>query len=308
VRDVDLFIKTVNDTFTIVVRVVCDYNCKIAIVKVANLCRKALIKMMFSVALSYWKNAGFLLLLALVSACQPLPPRGGNFVMVVKSVPTTPIQLQDRPELSRSLLRGVTRNDVIAGRLVLSHCYIRNETGIRTRRFGFVILPEGVRVNPGDIVKITAEEVIGGSVPFSRFFDNKEKLFECGPISPSGLMRTEVISLAHYWDFDFARAEELRNSGINEEELRNGRIVIGECSPGVDSWSVWKVRLRPDMDVKAGDYIEAIAGSYENSTSVGAISEALRKVASPDAKYFVKTQGRLSVSCDAPALPIEGSD
>lgn len=274
---------------------------------------------------SYWKVACFLLALAGVSACQPLPPRGGNFVMVVKSVPTTRIQLQDRPELSRSLLRGVTRNDVMSGRLALAHCYIRNETGLRTRRFGFVILPEGARVYPGDIIEITAEEVIGGNIAFSRFFghylgsststaadffsyENKEKLFECGPISPSGSMRTEVISFAHYWDFDFARAEELRNSEINEEELRNGRIVIGECSPGVDSWSVWKVRLRPDMDVKAGEYIEAIAGSYENSISVGPISQALRKVALPEAKYFVKTQGRLSVSCDAPALPINTSN
>lgn len=245
--------------------------------------------------------------------------------MEVKSIPTTRTQLQERPELSLSLLRGVTRNDVTAGRLVLSHCYIQNESPPRIRRFGFTILPEGTKVNPGDIIEIVAEEAISRDIPFSRFFgrylgrstsstsdfipyDTRWNLFQCGSISPSGVMRVEVVSFAHYWDFDFARAEESRNSGINDEELRNGRVVVGECSPGVDSWATWKVRLSPDMDVKAGDYIEAIAGSRENSISVGPISKAVRKIDPPNKEHFVKTQGRSTVSCDAPANPKAGGN
>lgn len=272
-----------------------------------------------------WKVACFFLVAIALSACQPLPPRGGNFVMVVKSIPTTQIQLQERPELSLALLRGVTRNDVTTGRLVLTHCYIQNDAPLNSRRFGFTILPEGTMVKARDIIEIAAEEPVGGVIPFSRFFGRYvgtstsmesdffshgtwDNLFRCGSVSPSGVMRVEVISLAHYWDFDFARAEELRNSGIGAEELRNGRIVVGECSPGADSWAVWKVRLLPDMEVKVGDYVEAKAGSSENSISEGPISEAVRKVVPPGKEHFVMTQGRYTVGCDAPALPFQAGN
>ena len=267
-----------------------------------------------------WKIARFLLVATVLSACQPLPPRGGNFVMVVKSIPTKQIQLQERPELSLALLRGVTRNDVTSGRLVLSHCYIQNDAPLTSRRFGFTILPEGTKVKARDVVEIAAEGLIDGDMLFSRFFGRYvgtspstssdyfshgtwENLFRCGSGLPSGAMRVEVISFAHYWDFDFARAEASRNSGISAEELRNGRIVVCECSPGVDSWAVWKVRLLPDMNVKVGDYIEAIAGSSEGSISEGPISAAVRQVVPPSKEHFVKTQGRYTVSCDALAIP-----
>jgi hypothetical protein len=248
-----------------------------------------------------------------------MPSRDENFVMVVKSIPTTRVQLQWRPELSLALLRGVTRNHVTSGRLVRSHCYIENDAPLRSRRFGFTLLPEGTKVNPDDIIEIVAEEAVGGEIAYSGFFGrfvgrssstasdffsygSWKNLFRCGLVSSSGAMRVEVISFAHYWDFDFAKAEESRNSMIDDEELRNERIVIGECSPGVDSWAIWKVRLPSYMDVKVGDYIEAVAGSYERSTSVGPISEAVRKVVPPGKEHFVKTQGSYTVSCDAPAI------
>lgn len=267
-----------------------------------------------------WQASSFLLMATFLSACQSLPSRGESFVMKINSIPTTRIQLQERPELSLALKRGVTRNDVTSSRLVLSHCYIENETPLQSLRFGATLLPEDVTVKPGDIIEITAEEASSGDIPFSRFFgryvgmatstpsnffshDNWQNLFRCGPVSPSGTMRVEVISFAHYWDFDFAQAEESRNSGINEEELRNGRIATGECSPGVDSWARWKVRLPPGLDAKIGDYLEATAGSIEGTTSTGPISEAVCKVVPPGKEHFVKTQGSDTISCKAPAIP-----
>jgi len=245
--------------------------------------------------------------------------------MMVKNIPITRIQLQEKPELSLSLLRGVKRSDVTSGRLVLSHCYIQNETPLRTRRFGYTLLPEGTKVMPHEIIEIEAEEAVGGDIPFFRFFgryvrgstssaldffynDTGGNLFRCGPVSPSGGMRVEVISFANYWDYDFAQAEEVRNSKMNDEELRQGRIVVGECSPGIDSWAVWKVRLPPNMEVKVGDYIEAIAGSHENSVSEGPVTLAIRKVEPPSKEHFVKTQGRETVSCKAPAIPFPTSN
>ncbi|KAF0189278.1 MAG: hypothetical protein FD168_1125 [Desulfobulbaceae bacterium] len=263
-----------------------------------------------------------LLAAAALQACQSLPSRGEHLIMEIRSIPTTRVSLQERPELSLSLMRGVTRNDVTSGRLAFSHCYLENELPLSNLRFGVTLLPEGTKVKPGDIIEIVAEEAVGGKIPFSRFFGRylaaatsspsdffshgaREHSFRCGPVSPSGNMRVEVVSFAHYWDFDFAQAEESRNSGINAEELHDGRIAIGQCSPGVDSWATWKVRLPPELTVRKGDYIEAIAGSQENSTSVGPISEAVRKVAPPDKKYFIKTQGSNTISCDAPAIPFQ---
>jgi len=268
----------------------------------------------------YLKISCALLAAATLSACQSLPSRGEHLVMEIKSIPTTRVSLQERPELSLALLRGVTRNDVTSGRLVFSHCYLENEPPLSNLRFGVTLLPEGTKVKLGDIIEIVAEEAVGGRVPFSRFFGRymgkatsnpseffshgaREHFFRCEPISPSGTMRVKVVSFAHYWDFDFAQAEESRNSGINAKELQDGRIAIGQCSPGVDSWATWKVRLPPELAVRKGDYIEAIAGSQENSTSVGPISEAVRKVVPPDKKYFIQTQGSDTISCDAPAIP-----
>ncbi len=282
--------------------------------------KTALFPFSFSAFASFGAISCFLLTAAILSACQSLPSRGEHLVLEVKSIPTTPSELQERPELSQALMRGVTRNDVTSGRLALSHCFLDNEPPPGNLRFGAVLLPEGVKVKSGDILEIIAEETVGGRIPFSRFFGRyvggassnpgdffshgaREHFFRCGPVSSSGTMRVEVVSFAHYWDFDFAQAEESRNSAISAEELRAGRIAIGQCSPGVDSWATWKVRLPLELAVKNGEFIEAIAGSHENSTSVGPISEAVRKVVPADIKNFVKTQGSNTISCDAAALP-----
>jgi len=119
-------------------------------------------------------------------------------------------------------------------------------------------------------------------------------------------MRVEVYSTATYWDYDFATAEALRNEQIEDRELEQRRIVIGECSPGVDSWAIWKVRLPPGLEVEVGDYLEAVAGSHEASRSLGPLSQALRKVAAPEKNEFIQTQGRLTVSCKAIARPVVG--
>jgi hypothetical protein len=62
------------------------------------------------------------------------------------------------------------------------------------------------------------------------------------------------------------------------------------------------------MEVKVGDYIEAIAGSHENSVSEGPVTLAIRKVEPPSKGHFVKTQGRETVSCKAPAIPFPTSN
>ena len=117
-------------------------------------------------------------------------------------------------------------------------------------------------------------------------------------------MKVEVYSTAKYWDYDLVKAEALRNDQIGEEELEQRRIAIGECSPGVDSWAIWKVRIPAGLKVEVGDYIEAIAGSYEAPRSFGPISEVIQKVATPPKKDFILTQGRYTVDCKARAKPI----
>jgi hypothetical protein len=259
-----------------------------------------------------------LIAIVFLSACQSMPSRGDTFVAVVTRIPDSRKGLQTYPGLSLALQRGVSRQDVTSGRLVKSGCYIDNgKDAIVERRFGFTLLPIGMKVERGEILEIVAEEADGTEQRFGRFYGRyirkyrsneadfftgktTGKVLRCSDVSSLGEMRVEVYSTTRYWDYDFASAEEARNSEIGDEELVAGRIVISECSPGVDSWAIWKVRVPNDFKVSVGDYIQAIAGSYESSGSVGAISLATSKVAAPRKEDFIRTQGRYTVSCSAP--------
>lgn len=265
-----------------------------------------------------------LLLVTLLSACETMPSHGDRFVMVVTRIPTQRQQLQNHPGLSLALKRGVSREDVKSGRLMVSGCSFEKEKDrpFVLIRHGFSLLPEGVKAERGEVIEITAEEADGTDGPYARFFGRyirkykvnesdffpytysvSGKEFRCGTVSPNGEMLVEVYSAAKYWDYDLAKAEESRNGQIGVEELRVGRIAIGECSPGVDSWAIWKVRLPPHMDIKVGDYIEAIAGADEAPRSLGPISEAIQKVVPPPKEDFIRTQGRYTVDCKAHAEP-----
>lgn len=265
-----------------------------------------------------WKAVSIILLsMTGLTACVSMPAPGEKFVMVVTGFPAIRQQLQDYPGLSLALKRGVTEEDVSAGRLVRTGCYIQ-KAGPAGRRFGFTLLPEGVKVARHEVITISAEEADGTDGPYARFFGRYlrkysavgadyfddaifGKAFRCGPVSSTGEMQVAVISPVHSWDYAFAKAEAARNSEISDAELRTGRIVMGECSPGGDSWILWKVRIPIGMDVKVGDYIEAIAGSHDGSVSVGPISEAIRRISPPRKGDFIRTQGRDTVSCSAHA-------
>ena len=83
----------------------------------------------------------------------------------------------------------------------------------------------------------------------------------------------------------------------------HGRIAKAECSPGVDSWAKWKVRIPEQLQVKVGDYIEAVAGVSEGYKT-GTLSVAIRKVAKPPKNDFIYTHGSYTVGCDARIVPL----
>jgi hypothetical protein len=263
----------------------------------------------------------------LLSGCVAMPATGERFVMVVKRIPETRQQLQEHPGLSLALERGVSREDVVSGRLVVSGCYVESSQTDHwiARRHGFALLPPGLSVAPGEIIEIAAEEADGTDGPFARFhgrfvqkmalreadlfpykYSPSGKAFRCDAVTGNGRMRVEVYSAAHFWDFDQAAGEAFRNRQISDEDLRLGRIAMGECSPGVDSWAIWKVRLPGDLSVKPGDYLEATAGADEAPRSLGPLSIASRKIAQPAPSDFVRTQGRLTVGCSARAVDVAG--
>jgi hypothetical protein len=245
--------------------------------------------------------------------------------MVVTRVPATRQELQRHAGLSLALERGVSREMVKSGRLVYAGCYFENaDPGAYVRlRHGYVLLPEGSPAMSGDIIEIAAEAADSIDGPFARFYGKylgrslgqiadyfpykysvSGKAFQCEDVAPNGRMRVEVYGVAAYWDFDLASAEANRNRQITDEDLRLRRIAMGECSPGVDSWVRWKVRLPDGLTVKKGDYLEAIAGAEESPGSAGPLSQALRKVAKPAKAEFIKTQGSLTVDCSASSRPL----
>jgi hypothetical protein len=243
--------------------------------------------------------------------------------MVVRKIPSRRQDLQDSPGLSLALARGVTRKDVTSGRLVRTGCYFQNpSTPSNARRFGFTLLPAGMKLDQGTTIVVAAEEADRTDGPFARFFSryiqpfnasqgdyfNDEYVlgnaFRCRPVSSVGETEVAIISTVNYWDFDLANSELSRNNEIRDDELQTGRIAMGECSPGVDSWALWNVRIPESLHVNVGDYVEAIAGSYSRSTSVGPIPTAIRKVAAPQSSELIRTQGRDTVSCYAHAEPV----
>jgi len=268
-----------------------------------------------------------ILLMTLLSSCGAMPSRGDRVVMVVTRIPTQRQHLQYHPGFSLALKRGISREDVTSGRLMVSGC--STETVIDSPgmgvRHGFSLLPEGVTVKPGEVIEIAAEEADGTDGAYARFFGRyirkysaneseyfpykysvSGKEFRCGTVSQNGVMRVEVYSAAKSWYYNLAKAEESRNSQIEDAELQHGRIAIGQCSSGVDSRATWKVRIPPHLDIKVGDYVEAIAGSNEASLSLGPISEAIQKVAPPPKEDFVRTYGQYTVDCKALAKPLIG--
>jgi hypothetical protein len=281
--------------------------------------------------MSYFKR-GFLAVAVaalgvLMSACVAMPSPGERFVMVVKRIPSTRQELQVHPGLSLALERGVSREDVQSGRLVNSGCYVESSQTDHwiARQHGFTLLPPGLAVAEGDILEIAAEEADATDGRFARFYGRfvqrtapqvadffpykyspSGKAFRCDAVRADGRMRVQVYSVAHFWDFDLTAAEAERNRQISDDELQQGRIAMGECSPGVDSWALWKVRLPTGLGVGPGDYLEAMAGADEAPRSLGPLSVALRKVAEPPKSDFIRTQGRLTVGCGAHAAGVAG--
>ncbi|MDE2607186.1 MAG: hypothetical protein KGL68_14820 [Burkholderiales bacterium] len=247
-------------------------------------------------------------------ACVSTPTSGQHIVVAVTALPHRRQQLQVHPGLSLALQQGVSRADVQAGRLVITGCQIENGHGtpLGVIRHGYTLLPAGVTVRPGDVLEVAAQEADGTDGPYARFFARylrtdvatdadyfpyrysvSGKAFRCGPVpGADGRMRVEVFGEVKSWTYDEAEAEAQRNALIADEDLQRGRIAIGECATGVESWATWKVRLPLGLQVQVGDYLEALAGSYEAPRSTGPISEGLRVVARPPLADFVPTVGR----------------
>ena len=264
-------------------------------------------------------------LTSLLCACATTPSVGEHFVMVVKSLPGKRQQLQFHPGLSLAVERGVSRQEVKSDRLLIASCASESENGHSLkRRHGYVLLPEGVVVARYAIIEVAAEEADSTDGPYARYFARylrhssatdedfipdkysvTGKEFRCGAVSPEGIMRVQAYWPVKYWDYDLAVAEAARNSQITDEDLERGRIAMGECSPGVDSWARWKVRIPDHMSIKVGDYIEAAAGVSEGYQT-GSLAKAIRKVAKPPKDDFIRTQGSDTVGCGARAVPLAG--
>jgi len=265
--------------------------------------------------------------------CTTTPSPGQKFVMSVTQIPSTRQQLQHNPALSLALRRGVTRTDITSKRLMISGCYEKGKDGSIYKRQVLSLLPLGVTIKHGDVFKTTIEEAVAGkwqSLYFGRyvqlhhaidadFFPYKYAVSNLAYRCSKGAGGNELFVQAYFevetWLYDDAKAEEARNDQITDDELKQRRIVIGDCATGIESWVVWKVRLPLGLVANVGDYIEAIAGAYEAPRSIGPLSLAIRKVPRPPDADFIASKGRgdfmstqgnptpYKVSCEAQAHP-----
>jgi hypothetical protein len=258
-----------------------------------------------------------ILILACLSGCSHHPVYGKKFVLQVIGIPASRQAIEDSPGLNLAIQNGMSTEQMKEGRLLKTGCYIESSANKNSvRRFGFTLIPENIELKEGDTILISAEEAGEGNGEYDSFFgkyikkynalesdyfeyqySNTGKAFRCTPISENNQMTVEIYSKVKFWDYELAEAEIIRNKLISDEELAEGRIVSGECSPSVDSWYFYNVRIPEKMNVKPGDYIEAVAGAPSTSYKTGNVSLAIRKIVKPPKSDFIYTHGRLTVDC-----------
>lgn len=269
-----------------------------------------------------------------IAGCTTTPSPGERFVMTVTQIPTQRQQLQHNPALSLAIERGVSRETVAEKRLMIAGCYDEKPDGSTYRRQVLSLLPPGIAIKPGEVFETTAEKAVADrwtALYFGRYVEARpastsdyfpfkyaisKRAYRCAASPPANTMVVESYFPVATYLYDDARAEALRNAQITDRELESGRIAIGDCAVGVESWVVWKVRLPPGLEVQPGDYLEAVAGAHEGPSSTGALSIGLRKVAKPPLTDFVASLGRgdftaktgnpvpYKVGCGAQAIPL----
>lgn len=254
-----------------------------------------------------------------LSGCGLAPKEGENITLKINAIPTSRQAIEYRPGLNLAIQQGVSREQMKAGKLFITGCYIEKPPqNTWNRRFGFTVVPDDVNLNEGDTLVIAAQAADEREGRYARFFGvyqnnyqaldsdyfeyeyaTSGKAFSCKDVSENGLMKVEVYSKVHYWDYDFAVAEIARNKLISDDELRQGRIAEGVCSPGVDSWAYYNIRIPENMNVELGDYVEVLAGATSRSIRTGNVSSLIRKIRQPAQSEFIHTQGSMTVSCKA---------
>lgn len=270
----------------------------------------------------------------LASGCATTPAPGEKIVLTVTEIPHERHQLEHNPALSLALKRGVTRADVTSKRLINAGCYELRPDGSTYYRQVLSLMPIGVTVKSGDIFQSSAEMARidkWSSLSFGRYVGSSQasdadffpykyaisnKAYRCDETLPKDVVAVQAYFAVEAHLFDDALAEAKRNNQITDEELALGRIIIGDCAIGLESWAVWKARLPPELEVHVGDYLEAIAGSHEGPGSTGPLSTAIQKVMTPPIDDFVASVGRgdftlsprgypvqYKVSCGAHAIP-----
>ncbi len=273
-------------------------------------------------------------LLVGIAGCTTTPSPGERIVMTVTQLPTQRQQLQHNPALSLAIERGVTRQMVAAKRLVIAGCYDEKPDGSTYRRQVLSLLPPDISMKPGEVFKTTAEEAFADrwtALYFGHYVEARPasasdyfpfkyaistRAYRCAAALPADTMFVESYFPVAPYLYDDAHAEALRNAQITDRELQSGRIAIGDCATGIESWVVWKVRLPDGLEVQPGDYLEALAGAHEGPSSTGALSVAIRKVAKPPSRDFFASTGRgdftattgnpvpYKVGCSAQATPL----
>lgn len=252
-----------------------------------------------------------------VAGCVSTPAPGETFVAQIVRIPTTRAGLEFDPALSLAVRRGVTREQVQAGRLRRVDCHA-DSAGGGYLRHGFVLMPAASPLAEDQVVELAAEPVPDFQQPYARFFGTdpvalpapppdayysdryRDPLVRCTGPDAGGRMRVQVGSKAATWDYDFARAEVARGAWLSDADIRAGRIAVGECATGVESWAEWNLRVPPGMRLAPGDTVEAIAGDHEKSLGVGPPARILRRVGPPRAEDRMRTAGHLRVRCAAP--------
>lgn len=238
--------------------------------------------------------------------CADMTPRPGDTVTLAVSRQMTEAWYRHgrKLDVANALAQGIGESEIASGRLAVVTCALpQNEPNPETR--WVIRLPDNITPQRDDLVLFKPGARYGSAGPLGAYVKTLPppasselytwkygKTVRCAAGKDEAMQQARFAFAFGSNDLREYRLHRERMRGIDENDVRAGRIFTATCSPMTDGWIDWTVRVPPSMQVAAGDHIVARVGTPDGV--------ALRKTDRPANDQTYAVQGSRIVRCNAP--------